>query len=146
MVARRRTKTSASKPPRTADKILLIDAGLAAGWRRAEPDLAQLDDVVAAAAEVVPDRVVLADAALKWSLPDDQQEQFERYRATSLVLCAPGGTRGGHHACLTAAARAAADQGRNVYLLSGLDLGQGPWRHALLRRPEGRWQIELPDT
>jgi hypothetical protein len=124
-------------------KILLIDAGLAAGWRRAVPDLDQLDEVVDAGRRLVPDTVVLADASLKWSLPDDQQERFERYRGTATVLCAPGGTRGGHHAFLAAAARAAAGRGRDVWVLSGLDLGDGPWRAALLRRPDGRWSIEL---
>ena len=109
------------------------------------PDLDQLDEVVEVAAGVVPDRVVLADASLKWSLPEDQQERFERYRATSTVLCAPGGTEGGHHAFLKAAARAASRKGRDVYVLSALDLGEGPWQLASLRRPDGRWTIELPD-
>jgi hypothetical protein len=139
-MARRRQRNRAP-----GDSILLIDAGLAAGWRRGTPDLDQLDAVVDAAASVVPDRVVMADASLKWSLPDDQQERFERYRATSAVLCAPGGTTGGHHAFLAAAARAAAGRGRDVYVLSGLDLGEGPWKRALLRRPEGEWRIDLPD-
>lgn len=144
MAARRRSKnsgeTSTDGPP-----ILLIDAGLAAGWRRAEPDLGQLDEVVDAAKGVVPDVAVLGDASLKWSLPDDQQDKFEKYRATSTVLCAPGGTEGGHHAFLATAARAAADRGRTVYVLSALALGDGPWRLAMLRRPEGRWTIELSD-
>ena len=52
--------------------------------------------------------VVLADASLKWSLPESQQERFEEYRGTAAVLCAPGGTKGGHHAFLATAARAAA--------------------------------------
>ncbi len=128
---------------RKKDKILLVDAGLAAGWRRAVPDLDQLDEVVAAARQQVADTVVLADASLKWSLPEDQQERFEQYRGTATVLCAPGGTRGGHHAFLAAAARAAARRGRDVWVLSGLDLGEGPWRLAMLRRPDGHWTIEL---
>ncbi len=139
-MARRRVKTKTLGAP-----LLLIDAGLAAGWRRAHPDLDQLDEVVDAAGSVVADRVVMADASLKWSLPDDQQERFERYRATATVLCAPGGTTGGHHAFLAAAARAAAGRGREVYVLSALDLGDGPWKLAMLRRPDGTWQIELPD-
>ena len=138
-MARRRKKTE------TGDPILFIDAGLAAGWRRSDHSLVQLDEVVDAAGKVVPDRVVLADASLKWSLPEDQQEKFEQYRATATVLCAPGGTTGGHHAFLAAAARAAAKKGRAVYVLSALDLGDGPWRLASLRRPEGQWLIELPD-
>lgn len=141
MAARRRRKSGAS--PSDGPPLLLIDAGLAAGWRRAEPDLAQLDQVLDAAKEVVRDRVVMADASLKWSLPEEQREQFERYRATSLVLCAPGGTTGGHHAFLKAAAHAAAAKGRDVYVLSALDLGDGPWRLAMLRRPGGTWTIEL---
>lgn len=143
MAARPRKKSEASTDD--GSPLLLIDAGLAAGWRRAEPDLAQLDAVLEAAKEVASDRVVMADASLKWSLPEDQREQFERYRATSLVLCAPGGTTGGHYAFLKAAAQAAAEQGRAVYVLSALDLGTGPWRLAMLRRPEGRWQIELSE-
>ncbi len=124
-------------------KILLVDAGLAAGWRRAEPDLDQLDEVVAAARELVPDTVVLADASLKWSLPESQQERFEEYRGTAAVLCAPGGTKGGHHAFLATAAEAAVARGRDVWVLSGLALGDGEWRMALLRRPDGNWSIEL---
>ncbi|MDE0801792.1 MAG: hypothetical protein OSA99_00575 [Acidimicrobiales bacterium] len=144
MAARRRSKIS-GETPAEGPPILLIDAGLAAGWRRAEPDLGQLDEVVDAAKEVVPDVAVLGDASLKWSLPDDQQDKFEKYRATSTVLCAPGGTEGGHHAFLATAARAAAKRGRTVYVLSALALGEGPWRLAMLRRPEGRWSIELSD-
>lgn len=140
-MARRKTKKSDT----VGAAILLIDAGLAAGWRRDTPDLDQLDAVVEAAAGVVPDRVVMADASLKWSLPEDQQERFERYRATAAVLCAPGGTTGGHHAFLASAARAAAGKGRDVYVLSALDLGDGPWKRALLRRPGNTWTIDLPE-
>lgn len=125
------------------DRFLIIDAGLAAGWRRAVPDLDQLDEVVAEARKTVSDVVVMADASLKWSLPDDQQERFERYRATSMVLCAPGGTKGGHHRFLALAAQAACDAGRDVYVLSALDLGAGPWRRASLRRPDGTWTLEI---
>lgn len=139
-MGRRRNTTTAAKRP-----ILLIDAGLAAGWRRAEPDLEQLDAVVAAARTQVEDCIVLADASLKWSLPENQRELFERYRATALVLCAPGGTTGGHHAFLSAAATLAAEKGRDVHVLSALALGDGPWRLAMLRRPEGQWSIELAD-
>ena len=139
-MARRR-----NKPAEPGEPILFIDAGLAAGWRRSDHSLVQLDEVVDAAGEVVRDRVVLADASLKWSLPDDQQEKFEQYRATATVLCAPGGTTGGHHAFLAAAARAAAGKGRDVYVLSALDLGEGPWRLASLRKPDGNWLIELPE-
>ncbi len=139
-MARRKTNTKT-----LGASILIIDAGLAAGWRRDTPDLDQLDAVVDAAARVVSDRVVMADASLKWSLPEDQQERFERYRATATVLCAPGGTTGGHHAFLASAARAAAGKGRDVYVLSALDLGDGPWKLALLRRPDGAWKIDLPD-
>ncbi len=142
------SKKSASKKSAatgSGEKLLVIDAGLAAGWRRAEPDLDQLDEVVEAARTVVADCVVLGDASLKWSLPDRQQERFENYRATSTVLCAPGGTSGGHHAFLATAARAAAARGRDVYVLSALSLGDGPWRLATLRRPDGDWKIELPE-
>lgn len=146
MAARRRSKGSAAtKRAPDGPRLLLIDAGLAAGWRRAEPDLGQLDEVVEAAKGIVDDVVVLGDASLKWSLPDDQQKKFEEYRATSTVLCAPGGTTGGHHKFLATAAHAAADRGRDVYVLSALALGDGPWRLAMLRRPEGRWTVELAD-
>lgn len=124
--------------------MLVVDAGLAAGWRRAVPDLDQLDEVSATARSMADEVVIVADASLKWSLPDDQQERFEQYRATATVLCAPGGTRGGHNAFLAAVAKAAADAGREVWVLTGLDLGQGPWRLALLRRPGSKWEIAFP--
>ncbi|WP_436795872.1 hypothetical protein [Actinospongicola halichondriae] len=147
MAPRRRTKSTSPSRDDASDgqPLLLVDAGMAAGWRRAEPDLDQLDEVVEAARAVVPDVVVLGDASLKWSLPDSQQEKFEQYRATATVLCAPGGTTGGHHEFLKTAARAAASRGRDVYILSALALGDGPWRLAMVRRPEGRWTIELAD-
>ena len=126
------------------DRLLVIDAGLAAGWRLAVPDLDQLDAVVEVAAAVVPAPVVMADASMKWSLPPEQQERFEHYRATATVLCAPGGTKGGHHAFLAAAASLAASRGRRVWVLTGLALGDGPWKLAQLRRPDGTWQVELP--
>ncbi len=147
MAVRRRSKdaeTASSATP-GGPPLLLIDAGLAAGWRRVDPDLGQLDDVIDAARDVVPDVVVLGEASLKWSLPESQQDQFEEYRATSTVLCAPGGTAGGHHAFLQTAARAAANRGRDVYILSALALGDGPWRLAMLRRAEGHWSIDLGD-
>jgi len=128
---------------RKKPRLLLVDAGLAAGWRRAVPDLDQLDEVVECARTVVPDTVVLADASLKWSLPEDQQERFELYRGTAVVLCAPGGTKGGHHAFLAAAASAGAQSGKDVWVLSGLALGEGPWRLAMLRKPDGAWTVEL---
>lgn len=141
MASRRTSKKSTSA---ASTRLLVIDAGLAAGWRRATPDLDQLDDIVAAARSVVPEPVVMADAALKWSLPADQQDRFEEYRATSRVLCAPGGTKGGHHAFLAAAAQLGAEKGRDVWVLTGLDLGNGPWHLARLRKPDGQWEIEFP--
>ena len=140
-MGRRRSKTTGGGAP-----LLLIDAGLAAGWRRVTPDLDQLDAVIEVASGLVADPVVMADAALKWSLPEKQQKRFEELRATAKVLCAPGGTRGGHHAFLAAAARLGADKGRRVHVLTGLALGDGPWTLARLTRTRsGEWQIELPD-
>ena len=112
-------------------KILLVDAGLAAGWRRAEPDLDQLDEVIAAARELVDDTVVLADASLKWSLPESQQERFEEYRGTAAVLCVPGGTKGGHHAFLATAARAGRGQGQGRVGA----VGPRPRRRPVAHRP-----------
>lgn len=141
-----RRRSSARPDAGASEPILLVDAGLASGWRRAELDLDQLDEVLAVARSQVADCVVLADASLKWSLPDAQQARFEELRATAQVLCAPGGTKGGHQEFFGAAARAAAARGRPVWVLCALDLGDGPWRLARLRRPEGRWEIELPDA
>ena len=141
---RRRSRTGTTDADAAAP-ILFVDAGLASGWRRAALDLAQLDEVLDAARQSIPDCVVLADASLKWSLPSDQQDRFEELRASAQVLCAPGGTKGGHHEFFAAAARAAAGSGRDVWVLCGLDLGSGPWRVARLRRPDGAWVIEMPD-
>lgn len=91
-MARRRKSQAKTSTPAEGAPILLVDAGLAAGWRRATPDLNQLDEVLEAARQEVAECVVLAEASLKWSLPDSQQERFESDRATAKVLCAPGGT------------------------------------------------------
>ena len=56
VAARRRSNGSgAARSAPDGPRILLIDAGLAAGWRRAEPDLEQLDEVVDAAREIIDD-------------------------------------------------------------------------------------------
>ena len=94
----------------------------------------------------VDDTVVLGDASLKWSLPKSEQDRFEEYRATAAVLCAPGGTKGGHHAFLAQVARAAAERGNDVWILSALAVGDGPWQLARLRRTDGSWVIEGPGS
>ena len=51
----------------------VADALAAAGGVGDDHNAATLDEVVACAKAVVPETVVLADASLKWSLPEDQQ-------------------------------------------------------------------------
>ena len=86
-----------------------------------------------------------ADASLKWSLPDRTSRRSSSSTGRRPRCCArPGGTTGGHHAFLATAARAAAKRGRDVYVLSALALGDGPWKLAMLRRPDGAGASNCP--
>jgi hypothetical protein len=77
--------------------IVLLDADTVAGWRRPSPSLAQLHharrDLVTEHPHV---RVaVVADPSIKWALPEEEQDAFERDIVARDVVCAPAGTSDG---------------------------------------------------
>ena len=129
-------------------RLVLADAGMLAGYRRAQPSLAQLDAAVAdlsLAEDVVV--VVMADAAMKRDLDASEQEQFEIYRSNGAVVCAAAGTVGGHSGFMRAAAERAAAKGTfaDVLVLTARDIGRGPWTLVRLTREGDRWAIAPPD-
>lgn len=79
-------------------RLVIVDADLLAGWRRAAPSLGQLRDAVAALVAQEPGATVavIADPALKWSLDAGDQHDIEHDITSRFLLMAPAGSAGGH--------------------------------------------------
>jgi hypothetical protein len=84
--------------------VVLVDADTVAGWRLPVPSLSQLHRAVDDLRNQHPDATVavVADASIKWALPDAEQADFENDVVTRSVVCAPAGTRDGAHGWLLA--------------------------------------------
>lgn len=125
--------------------LVLVDAGMVAGFRRSSPSLHQLHQAVLHLHRQHPDVhvAVLADPALKWDLPTTEQALFEGDIVARAVVCAPAGAKEGTHGFLSeTASRAVGD--RDVVAvtdraLAGVALGS-------LRNDSGRWLWDLDAT
>lgn len=127
--------------------LLLLDADMLAGWRRAAPSLAQLHHALLHLERAHPDdRVaVIADPSLKFSLASDEQGRFEADIVGGVLTCTPAGAVDGTHGFLAAVAARAADQGWEVVAVSdkavpGIPLGR------LRCDDAGRWTVERTGT
>ena len=139
MGAQRRRKPGSTDGRR----LLLADAGMLAGFRRAEPSLDQFD---AALSDLASDDLaiaVLADASLKRDLPDGQQDRFERYRGDGTIVCAAAGSEGGHTGFMRAVAERACRKGTfaEVLVLTARDIGKGRWKLVRLGRDGDKWTL-----
>jgi hypothetical protein len=78
--------------------LVIVDADTLAGWRRPTSSLKQLHDAVAALKAQAPDAVVavIADASLKWALPENERELVEVDIVAGDLLFAPAGCEDGH--------------------------------------------------
>lgn len=127
-------------------RLLLADAGMLAGFRRAEASLEQMDQALADLAADDLHTVILADSALRRDLPDSDQKRFEKYRGDGTVTCAAAGSEGGHTGFMRAVAERACRSGRfdEVLVLTARDLGEGPWKLSRLGLVEGHWKLLDP--
>lgn len=126
-----------------AATVVLLDADTVAGWRRPAPSLEQLHRAIADLRDQHPGVVVavVADASIKWALPDDEQPAFEQDIVTRAVVCAPAGTRDGTYGWLQAvAARARRDADR---VLAVTDRALGGVPVVRLTQVEGHFRFDL---
>ena len=130
----------------TTSTLVLVDAGMVAGFRRATLSLAQLHQALVHLYRQHPDVkvAVVADPSVKWDLSGAEQAEFEGDIIAGAVVCAPAGALEGTAGFLERAAARASASGLNVVAftaraLPGVALGR-------LRNDGGRWVWDLDGT
>ena len=126
--------------------LVLVDAGMAAGYRRAKPSLGQLHQAIVHLHAEHPEALVavLGDPSLKWDLSTAEAGLFEGDIVAGAIVCAPAGALDGTAGFLSRAASKARDQGVDVVAftdraLPDVALGR-------LRTEAGRWLWDLDAT
>lgn len=126
--------------------LVLVDAGMVAGFRRATLSLSQLHQALVHLYRQHPDVLVavLADPSLKWDLAGQEQAAFEGDIIAQAIVCAPAGALDGTLGFLERAARRALAAGSDVVAftdraLPGVALGR-------LRNEGGRWLWDMDGT
>lgn len=129
-----------------ASTLVLVDAGMVAGFRRATLSLAQLHQALVHLYRQHPGVkvAVLADPSVKWDLTGSEQAAFDGDIVAQAVVCAPAGALEGTAGFLERAAHRAAALGDEVVAftdraLAGVALGR-------LRNDGGRWLWDLDGT
>lgn len=127
----------------TTSTLVLVDAGMVAGFRRATLSLAQLHQALVHLYRQHPEVkvAVVADPSVKWDLKGQEPAEFEGDIIAGAVVCAPAGALEGTAGFLERAAKRATSAGYDVVAftaraLPGVALGQ-------LRNEGGRWLWEL---
>ncbi|MGK2950620.1 MAG: hypothetical protein ACSLFP_18755 [Acidimicrobiales bacterium] len=130
-------------PTRT---LVLVDAGMAAGYRRAKLSLTQLHQALVHLHRQHPDVLVavLADPSLKWDLETADQALFEGDIIAGAVVCAPAGALAGTVGFLTRAAERAKHLGFDVVAFTDRALPEVALGR--LRNDSGRWLWDLEAT
>jgi len=130
----------------SAPTLLLVDAGMVAGYRRATLSLAQLHQALVHLYRQHPGALVavVADPSVKWELEGPEQGAFEGDIIAGAVVCAPAGALEGTAGFLERTARRAQGLGYDVVAFTaraipGVALGR-------LRSDGGRWLWELDGT
>lgn len=130
----------------TAPTLVLVDAGMVAGFRRATLSLAQLHQALVHLHLQHPEArvAVVADPSVKWDLDAAEQGAFEGDIIAGAVVCAPAGALAGTAGFLEQAARRAQHLDFDVVAFTaraipGVPLGR-------LRNDGGRWQWDLDAT
>ena len=95
---------------------MLVDAGMAAGFRLAKPSLGQLHQALVHLYRQHPDAAVavLGDPALKWDVATAEGPMFEGDIIAGAIVCAPAGALDGTAGFLARAAAKARAQGYEV--------------------------------
>lgn len=126
--------------------LVLVDAGMVAGFRRSTLSLAQLHQALVHLHRQHPDVsvAVLADPSVKWDLTGPEQAAFEGDIVAGAVVCAPAGALEGTIGFMEQAARRGIDAGHQVIAftdraLPDVALGR-------LRNENGRWLWDLDGT
>jgi len=126
--------------------LVLVDAGMAAGFRLAKPSLSQLHQALVHLHAQHPEALVavLGDPALKWDVATAEGPMFEGDIIAGAIVCAPAGALEGTAGFLTRAAVKALAQGFTVVAFTdraipGVALGR-------LRNEGGRWLWDLDAT
>jgi hypothetical protein len=130
-----------------ADRTLvLVDAGMAAGFRLAKPSLGQLHQALVHlhAQHPAVAVAVLGDPALKWDVATAEGPMFEGDIVAGAIVCAPAGALEGTAGFLAQAAAKGLAQGFTVVAFTdraipGVALGR-------LRNEGGRWLWDLDAT
>ncbi len=130
-------------PTRT---LVLVDAGMVAGFRRPKPSLAQLHQALVHLHRQHPEAstAVLADPSLKWDLTGSEQTVFEGDIIAGAVVCAPAGALDGTVGFLTRAAQRAQKEGYDVVAFT--DRAVPDVALGRLRNGEGRWIWDVDAT
>ena len=126
--------------------LVLVDAGMVAGFRRPSLSLGQLHQALVHLYRQHPEvRVaVVADPSLKWDLAKADQPLFEGDIIAGAVVCAPAGALDGTIGFLERSAAHATAEGMHVVAITdravpGVALGR-------LRNEGGRWLWDIDDT
>jgi hypothetical protein len=128
------------------DTLVLVDAGMVAGYRRSSLSLGQLHQALVHLHRQHPDAkvAVVADPSVKWDLAKADQPLFEGDIVAGAIVCAPAGALDGTIGFLEQAAGHASADGHRVVAFTdravpGVALGR-------LRNEAGRWLWDLEDT
>jgi hypothetical protein len=128
------------------DTLVLVDAGMVAGYRRSSLSLGQLHQALVHLHRQHPDAkvAVVADPSVKWDLAKADQPLFEGDIVAGAIVCAPAGALDGTIGFLEQAAAHATADGHRVVAFTdravpGVALGR-------LRNEAGRWLWDLDDT
>lgn len=126
--------------------LVLVDAGMVAGFRRATLSLAQLHQALVHLHRQHPDVLVavMADPSLKWDLAGAEQAAFEGDIVAQAIVCAPAGALDGTIGFLERAARAGVAQGHEVVAFTARALPDVALGR--LRNDGGRWLWDLDGT
>lgn len=129
-----------------ASTLVLVDAGMVAGFRRATLSLAQLHQALVHLYRQHPDVLVtvVADPSLKWDLAGTEQAAFEGDIIAQAIVCAPAGALDGTMGFLERAARQGAAAGHDVVAFTDRAVADVPLGR--LRNDGGRWLWDLDGT
>jgi len=129
-----------------ATALVVIDAGMISGWRRATPSIAQLHQAVFHLYTVHPGlRVaVVGDPALKHALSPADQVLLDADIEIGALVMAPAGTIGGFQGFLTRIVEQAASVGLEAVVITDRAIPNAPL--GKIRLDGGRWYFDLTGT
>jgi hypothetical protein len=129
-----------------APTLVLVDAGMVAGFRRATLSLAQLHQALVHLYRQHPDVkvAVVADPSVKWDLTGGEQAAFEGDIVAGAIVCAPAGALDGTSGFLARSAQRGAADGYHVVAFTALALPDVALGR--LRNEGGRWIWDLDGT